>query len=117
MTKRKRLTTRQRLAIFEASGGRCASCSRKLGPADKWDIDHIIPLALGGADEPENMQVLCDWCHGKKTAQEDAPRIAKARRQAARHLGIRKRNSRPIPGSKRTRWKKRLDGTVVPREQ
>lgn len=28
-----------------------------------WDIDHIIPLAKGGPDEPENLQLICRPCN------------------------------------------------------
>jgi 5-methylcytosine-specific restriction endonuclease McrA len=28
-----------------------------------FDIDHVTPLADGGEDVPENMQLLCSGCH------------------------------------------------------
>lgn len=37
--------TAQRIArIFQACGGRCHKCGRKLGPGDDYDIDHKIAL-------------------------------------------------------------------------
>lgn len=30
------------------------------------EIDHVIPLAKGGATEPENLQVLCSYCNASK---------------------------------------------------
>jgi 5-methylcytosine-specific restriction protein A len=33
-------------------------------------MDHIIPTAEGGTDAEENLQVLCQPCHARKTAQE-----------------------------------------------
>ena len=38
-------------------------------PGQKWDIDHIIPLAMSGEDSPSNLQVLCKICHKYKTDQ------------------------------------------------
>lgn len=34
-------------------------------------VDHVIPLAAGGAAfDPRNLRSLCNPCHGKKTAQD-----------------------------------------------
>lgn len=38
----------------------------------EYDIDHIIPLHLGGSEEPDNLQALCPGCHRRKTDQERA---------------------------------------------
>jgi 5-methylcytosine-specific restriction protein A len=35
-----------------------------------FDIDHIIPLAEGGTNEQNNLQVLCKKCHFEKTQTE-----------------------------------------------
>jgi 5-methylcytosine-specific restriction protein A len=32
--------------------------------------DHILSLALGGTDEDDNIQCLCDPCHARKTQEE-----------------------------------------------
>lgn len=34
------------------------------------DVDHTIPRAFGGSDEPENLKGKCDKHHGVKTARE-----------------------------------------------
>ncbi|UQI49426.1 HNH endonuclease [Streptomyces sp. HU2014] len=39
-------------------------------PADQVDVDHVRPLARGGADTDGNVQVLCRGCHGLKTGTE-----------------------------------------------
>ena len=36
----------------------------------EYDIDHIIPLHLGGSEEPDNLQALCPGCHRKKTDRD-----------------------------------------------
>lgn len=76
---------RVRLRLFEASGGRCASCGRKLGPGDKWQADHIIALVNGGEHSEANLQVLCDWCH-KGKSREDVAIKSKGARIRANHV-------------------------------
>lgn len=82
--KRGSMTAQRRARIFEAGGGRCAGCGRKLGPADDWDIDHRIAIENGGSDEDSNLHVLCDWCHDVKTA-DDHGQAAKGRRVMTKH--------------------------------
>ncbi len=51
---------------------KCNECG-----ADSWrgsqiilDIDHIVPIKMGGIDSVDNMQYLCPNCHRVKTAKE-----------------------------------------------
>ena len=108
-------STSFRLNLFLKRKGSCASCYQKIDAGKAWDIDHILPVALGGTNEPENLQILCKPCHQSKTTKSDIPRIAKTKRLKARHLGARPPSTRPIPGSKRSPWKRKLDGSVVRR--
>lgn len=108
---RRPLSTTQRLALFLTANGACQACGWRLTPGTRWEIDHIIPIALGGDNTEANLQVLCAACHGSKTARQDAPRLAKAARQRARHLGATQAQSL-IPGSRRSAWQKRVDGRV-----
>lgn len=66
----------------------CAYCGRLgagLGPdGRKWHIDHVVPLALGGSDEPGNMVKACSTCNLKKNTElwdplEGAPTAAGTR--------------------------------------
>ncbi|MBI1209663.1 MAG: HNH endonuclease [Azospirillum sp.] len=34
-------------------------------------LDHILPKARGGTDDPSNLQPLCHRCHSTKTDSED----------------------------------------------
>ena len=40
------------------------------------DVDHIVPLHLGGGDNEENLQSLCRECHDEKTIREGSGRAA-----------------------------------------
>jgi len=112
--RRRSLSTRERLALFLAANGRCQRCGWILTPGTRWDIDHVIPLALGGRDHADNMQVLCAPCHGGKTHQIDVPAIARTTRIQARHLGARA-SRRPLPGGRHSRWKRTIDGRTLER--
>jgi len=48
----------------------CAECARagRVRLAD--EVDHILPIADGGSDEPGNLQPLCAPCHREKTRRE-----------------------------------------------
>lgn len=83
--KRKSMTPQRVARIFHAAGGKCHKCKRKLGPADDYDIDHIIALENGGTDEDSNLAPCCDWCHVEKTA-DDHETAGHSRRAATRHV-------------------------------
>ncbi|WP_429426454.1 HNH endonuclease [Nocardia sp. GAS34] len=44
-----------------------ASC-RKCGSNVELQLDHIIPVSMGGASTPENLEVLCGPCNRRKGA-------------------------------------------------
>lgn len=47
--------------------GRCFYCSASLD--DGYQVDHVVPLALGGSNGPENLVVACPSCNQKKHAK------------------------------------------------
>lgn len=55
-------------AIFDAQRGLCAYCKIDLSHVEK-NVDHILPLALGGSNGPENLQYLCRPCNQSKGAR------------------------------------------------
>jgi len=59
----------------------------------------------------ENCRAICPSCNRFKTGKIDIPMIAKTVRQQDKAAGIRGK-SRPMPGSKASGWKKRMDGSV-----
>jgi 5-methylcytosine-specific restriction endonuclease McrA len=114
--RRPTFSTSFRLSLFLKRKGTCAACAQKIEAGKVWEIDHILPLALGGSNAPENLQILCRPCHRAKTTKSDVPRIAKTKRLKARHLGARAPSTRPIPGSRHSPWKRKMDGSVVRRK-
>lgn len=63
---------------------RCAQCGRTpLGNSVQLVVDHKIPLAWGGSNDPENLQPLCQDCNAGKrdyfqTFDDHADRIRRA---------------------------------------
>jgi 5-methylcytosine-specific restriction enzyme A len=113
---RRHLSTRERLRLFTLHGGICHFCERAIdGTRDRWEVSHVIPYELTRDESDANMQPAHYACHREHTAKVDQPRIAKAKRVAAKHIGAHKSRS-TLAGSKASRWKRKLDGTVVPRE-
>jgi 5-methylcytosine-specific restriction enzyme A len=113
--RRPTFSTSFRLSLFLKRKGTCAACAQKIEAGKVWDIDHILPLALGGTNEPHNLQILCKPCHQSKTSHSDIPSIAKTKRLKARHLGAHAPSTRPIPGSRRSPWKRKMNGSVMKR--
>ena len=54
--------------LFKLQRGKCACCGKPLG--DDYHLDHRAPLALGGANEDRNMQLLRPLCNATKGAKD-----------------------------------------------
>lgn len=50
--------------LYELQKGVCACCNKPL--KDLFEKDHIIPLALGGLNVDENIQLLTPLCNSRK---------------------------------------------------
>ena len=48
--RRIRLSTRQRVALFEKHHGICHICGLPIVPGQRWQVSHPIPLGLGGKE-------------------------------------------------------------------
>ncbi|WP_433520088.1 HNH endonuclease (plasmid) [Nonomuraea sp. CA-143628] len=78
------VSKRLRHEIFRRDNHTCQSCGAK-APDVKLEPDHVIPTALGGSDDPSNLQTLCENCNGGKSATPpDAATVAKVADDAAR---------------------------------
>lgn len=113
-TFRHKLTPRRRLQVWEKTGGVCVLCDRKIdGVRERWIVEHIRALELGGPDDLTNMGPAHEACACAKT-RDDHRRAAQAKRQKIRHLGAGSAK-RPLPFGRASRWKRKVSGEVVPR--
>ena len=103
MTTRRSLSRTLRARVFDAAQGLCHICGGKITASDAWDVEHRLPLALGGADDETNMSPAHKVCHRAKSA-DDIGRIRKADRQRARHIGAKPTKFRR-PAGVRFDWK------------
>jgi hypothetical protein len=111
-------------AVLERSGGRCEAtgdlyglpnglrCESNLGYG--VEFDHIDLWANSRNSDLDNCLAVCPRCHRFKTSKHDTPKAAKTVRQRDKHAGIRGAGA-VLPGSRKSRWKRRMDGTVVER--
>jgi hypothetical protein len=89
----------------------------KVIPGEEWDVSHDIPLEAGGKDDESNWLVAHRKCHRVHTSKVDAPLIAKVKRIRHAHLGAKLKSKNPLPGSKHSKFKRKMDGTVIRRDQ
>lgn len=79
-TERDRGRARQaaRLRVWLRDGPHCQSCGKLIDitpdTPDPFELDHVVPLWMGGQDVDSNRQCLCPDCHKAKTAREAAGR-------------------------------------------
>lgn len=93
---------------------KCYKCPTLVGPGHaEWHCEHLIPRADGGSDEADNLYPICIPCHKPKTAN-DVKWIAKGKRVRAKHEGI-WQSSRPMPGSRRSPFKRKMNGKIEKR--
>ncbi len=95
-TPRKRLTPTQRLALFERHKGICVICGKQIVAGEAWIDEHLRALGLGGSNDLDNRAPVHAACAAAKTAKEDVPAIAKAKRQKMAALGIKADGGRKI---------------------
>lgn len=53
--------------LFKLQKGMCPCCKKSLGK--DYELDHIYPIALGGANSDENIQLLRKQCNRRKRAK------------------------------------------------
>lgn len=55
-------TARDIACLLDKQRGCCAGC----GSSGRLEIDHILPVKLGGSSDPHNLQLLCSPCNKSK---------------------------------------------------
>lgn len=80
MSTRPTIAKRLRYEILRRDGFACRACHAADVPLV---VDHVVPVSLGGATEPGNLQALCDPCNsGKGSTGPDADLVAEVDERA-----------------------------------
>ena len=54
--------------LLRLQRGKCVVCRVRVG--EKYHVDHLMPLALGGDNNFTNLQILCPSCNCSKNAKD-----------------------------------------------
>jgi 5-methylcytosine-specific restriction endonuclease McrA len=106
VSRRKRLTNKQKDDLWHEYGGKCWRCGLPINKHKRelhWG--HIVARSCGGSDEPKNMAPEHSHCNQEDNRTHATPMAAKAKRISQRHLGI---DREP-----KMKLSKRFDGTVT----
>lgn len=70
------VSRRLRFEILKRDSHLCRYCGAK-APDVPLTVDHVVPVALGGSDDPTNLVTACKDCNsGKSSTSPDAPVVA-----------------------------------------
>ncbi len=64
--------------LLKRQSGRCTRCGRYFTSEDWLEVDHVIPMEIGGCDRYDNWQLLHKHCHHQKTAEDRRSRQSAA---------------------------------------
>ena len=70
---RRRITGHEKRVVAARQQWKCALCDLLLHAT--FEVDHILALHRGGADEIDNCHALCRPCDSEKTQREEIARL------------------------------------------
>ena len=74
------VSKRVRYEVLRRDGFKCRYCHASDKPLQ---VDHVVPVALGGGDGPDNLVASCGDCNiGKSSVQPDEPLVEDVRKDA-----------------------------------
>lgn len=78
------VSRRLRYEVLRRDNHACRYCGAT-APDVALTVDHVIPVALGGTDDPSNLVTACQPCNaGKSASSPDAPIVADVAADALR---------------------------------
>ena len=82
------VTKRTRFEVLRRDAHTCRYCR---STTNELTVDHVVPVALGGSDAPENLVAACRDCNaGKSSSSPDASLVANVSDDAVRWAAARK---------------------------
>lgn len=74
-TKRKKIDKKQAARLFLLHNGICCNCGKQIRTGEKWFIEHVDALVLGGKETDDNRRPShVEKCKAKKDAADAAAR-------------------------------------------
>jgi len=110
-TPRRNMTKARRTRIFLAANGMCCLCHVQIRAGESWFIEHPEALNLGGSDNDADLRPAHTKCKPAKDAA-DKKLIAKRNTTIDKGCADKPRKSRPMPGTKASGVRKRMNGDV-----
>lgn len=99
-----------RLRVLLRFDRRCQECTNDIGKKP-WICDHRVALINGGENRESNLGPIHETCDKTKTAADVALKST-VYHKAAKDAGISLRKGRPMPGSKASGLRKKMNGQV-----
>ena len=70
------VSTARRYEIYLRDNKQCYQCAKELAK-DEFELDHLIPIAKGGANNPENLAVSCLFCNRSRGTKIEEAQLTK----------------------------------------
>lgn len=99
-----------RLRVFDRADGVCHLSGRKIRAGEKWELEHVVAISNGGEHRESNLSPALADPHKEKTRLDRKEKATRDRKRK-KFLGM-KNSKHPMPGSKASPWKRRMDGTI-----
>ena len=97
------VSKRLRFEILRRDNHACRYCGGS-APDVRLTVDHVVPVALGGSDEPSNLATACVECNGgKSSVPASAPNVADVAADAVRWAAAMRRAAEIIHGDRDAR--------------
>jgi len=106
---------RVRLRVLARGRYQCAVCGGYIATGVPWTCDHTVAIVNGGENRESNLRVICNKLCLKPKDRADVAEKSRTYKKRAAHYGIKRRKGRPMPGSRASGLKKKMDGTVIRR--
>lgn len=82
------VSKRTRFEILRRDDHACQYCGQ-MAPDVVLHVDHVIPVALGGSDDPSNLVAACKDCNmGKSSISPDSPIVAAVAARSAEYAVV-----------------------------
>jgi 5-methylcytosine-specific restriction protein A len=98
-----------RVRVFETFHGVCGICTVKIR-VKRWVCDHRKAIVNGGENRENNLWPIHEACDRTIKTPSDVAEKKINNRVRAKHLGVKKRKGKPMPGSRDSDFKRKIGG-------